>query len=155
MDGIGTALDDDVSRIVIESSGIKDGPHTEEDTLKLLETTTICLNDEKAKYQQASFTTFRARRIFCIQVVGYKLTLLFSFVHQNDRWACLWERSALVPNNWDQRTFWFQTFELLAHLMTMLDDQDVITEKLIEENNGYIQVDKNDTLRFHCRKQAL
>ncbi|GAN06226.1 hypothetical protein MAM1_0116d05706 [Mucor ambiguus] len=72
-----------------------------------------------------------------MQAVGYKVALMSTSVHHDERWVCLWNRSALVPNCWNQRMYWSQAFELLAHLMNMLDEQDHITESLIAEHIGY------------------
>ncbi|KAI9320011.1 hypothetical protein BX666DRAFT_1875906 [Dichotomocladium elegans] len=69
MDGFGTTVSDNVDHILIESSSQVDGLHTEEDTLKLVEYTSVCLQEEKRRYQQASHTTFVKRRLFWIQAV--------------------------------------------------------------------------------------
>ncbi|KAI9033836.1 hypothetical protein CLU79DRAFT_725675 [Phycomyces nitens] len=121
MDGIGTTLLDDINRILIEYSGQVDGSHTEEDTLKLLEYTSVCLQEEKSRYQQASHITFTKKRTFGIQVVGHKITLLSTFVINDGRCACLWERSALIPSRWNQRKYWVQAFEFIARLMVSID----------------------------------
>lgn len=42
---------------------LEDGLHINEDTLKLLEYTSTCLQEEKALYQQASYKTFLKRRL--------------------------------------------------------------------------------------------
>ncbi|KAG2219480.1 hypothetical protein INT45_010400 [Circinella minor] len=75
MDGVGMTSVDKKERILIESSGLDDGIHTAEDTLKLLEYTAKCLQAEKASYQQAAYKTFIKRHLFAVQFVGYKITL--------------------------------------------------------------------------------
>ncbi|KAI9320007.1 hypothetical protein BX666DRAFT_1852815 [Dichotomocladium elegans] len=152
MDGFGTTVSDNVDHILIESSSQVDGLHTEKDTLKLLEYMSVCLQEEKDRYQQASHTTFVKRRLFWIQVVGCKVTLLSTFASHDDRWACLWERSALIPSRWNQRKYWIQAFELITRLMDMLQEQDLVTEQLIDEHNGCVHVPKEDNLRSHYRK---
>ncbi|KAI8072694.1 hypothetical protein BC940DRAFT_233026 [Gongronella butleri] len=117
MDGIGTTLSDRMDHILIESSGLADGQHTEEDTLKLLEYKSLCLQEEKGHYQQASHVTFSKRRCFAIQIVRRKVSLLSIFVGDDDRWNSLWVRSALIPDRWDQRIYWFQAFEFLAKII--------------------------------------
>ncbi|ORY99449.1 hypothetical protein BCR43DRAFT_435834, partial [Syncephalastrum racemosum] len=74
MDGIGTAVLDNVERVLLESSGDADDMHTNEDTLKLLEYTSLCLQTEKSRYQQASHDTFVQRRLFGIQFQRFGLT---------------------------------------------------------------------------------
>ncbi|KAF7724048.1 hypothetical protein EC973_001424 [Apophysomyces ossiformis] len=78
MDGFGIASIDQNERVLIESSGLEDGMHTDEDTLKLLEYTSICLQGEKVLYQQSSYATFVKRRLFAIQFVGYNTMGHFS-----------------------------------------------------------------------------
>ncbi|CAO3691855.1 unnamed protein product [Rhizopus stolonifer] len=65
MDGIDTTLLDNINRILIESFGQVDGSPTEEDTLNLLEYTSVCLQEGKSRYQQASHITFaKGRGVF-------------------------------------------------------------------------------------------
>ncbi|KAG0162784.1 hypothetical protein DFQ28_009587 [Apophysomyces sp. BC1034] len=142
---------DHIHRILIESSGLQDGIHTEEDTLKLLEYTSICLREEKSRYQQASYNTFAKRKLFGLQFVDYKLTLLSTFVVADNRWACVWERSTLIPHRWSERKYWFQVFELLFTLKDMIKEQDIVTEQLIDEHTGAISVPSEDTLRARCK----
>ncbi|ORY99446.1 hypothetical protein BCR43DRAFT_435831 [Syncephalastrum racemosum] len=155
MDGIGTAVLDNVERVLLESSGDADDMHTNEDTLKLLEYTSLCLQTEKSRYQQASHDTFVQRRLFGIQFVGYKLTLLSTFISQDDRWACLWERSAIIPHRWEERKFWLQAFELIVKLMDLIAEQDRITQQLIDEHTGSAIVLKGNTLRSYYSRHAF
>lgn len=89
----------------------------EEDTLKLIECMSLCLHEEKGRYQQASVKTFGRRRVFGIQYVGDKLSLLSTRILAAGPWACLWERSAIIPRNWNQRKYWLQAFELLLTVL--------------------------------------
>ncbi|KAI7882029.1 hypothetical protein K492DRAFT_145428, partial [Lichtheimia hyalospora FSU 10163] len=57
-----------------------DSLHTDENTLKLLEYTSLWLHEEKAAYQQASYSTFFKGRLSAIHCVGYKLALLGTFI---------------------------------------------------------------------------
>ncbi|ORX62227.1 hypothetical protein DM01DRAFT_1279684, partial [Hesseltinella vesiculosa] len=133
---------------------LDDDMHTNEDTLKLLEYTSMCIQAEKSHYQQSSYATFVKRRLFAIQFVGYKLTLLTTFIGMNNLWTCLLERTATIPSCWSERIYWIQAFELTVKLMDMLEDQDQVTEKLISEHNGLVSVAKEDTMRHHDRMQA-
>ncbi|ORX43468.1 hypothetical protein DM01DRAFT_358323 [Hesseltinella vesiculosa] len=126
---------------------IHDGIHTNEDTLKLLEIASLCLQTEKGRYQQVSHHTFAKRRIFALQFVENKLTLLSAFVASNDLWACLWERSALVPRKWDERKYWVSAIELLARLMDLLNERNEVSSELINEQTGLKSVAKEDRLR--------
>ncbi|CEP12505.1 hypothetical protein [Parasitella parasitica] len=66
--------------------------------------------------------------------------------------ACPWESSALTPQHWEQRKYWIQASDLIAHLMNMLQEQYEVTELLIDEHNGYYHVSKEDALRSYHRK---
>ena len=79
----------------------EDGPHADEDTLKLLEYTSICLQREKQNYQQASWKTSAKRRMFGLQLVSHKLSLITTFINEQ-RWACLWQRSSIIPSTWNE-----------------------------------------------------
>ncbi|KAG0166768.1 hypothetical protein DFQ30_006788 [Apophysomyces sp. BC1015] len=46
VDGIGVSTFDNRERTLIEPSGVNDGNHAEEDTLKLVESMSLCLRDE-------------------------------------------------------------------------------------------------------------
>ncbi|KAG1466694.1 hypothetical protein G6F46_000880 [Rhizopus delemar] len=151
LDGIGMTTLDHIHRILIESSGLEDGIYTKEDTLKLLEYTSICIREEKSRYQQPSYNTFAKRKLFGLQFVNYKLTLLSTFVVADNRWACVWERSTLIPHRWSERKYWFQVFELLFTLKDMIKEQDIVTEQLIDEHTGVISVPSEDTLRARCK----
>ncbi|KAG1315798.1 hypothetical protein G6F64_000370 [Rhizopus arrhizus] len=134
LDGIGMTTLDHIHRILIESSGLGDGIHTEEDTLNKLRTTRL----QKPK-------------LFGLQFVDYKLTLLSTFVVADNRWACVWERSTLIPHRWSERKYWFQVFELLFTLKDMIKEQDILTEQLINEHTGAISVPREDMLRARCK----
>jgi hypothetical protein len=87
------------------NDSLEDGLHTDEDTLKLLEYTPICLQGENALYQQASYATFVKRHLFAIQFVGYKLTLLTTFIGEDNMWTCLWQRTATIPSRWEEQMY--------------------------------------------------
>ncbi|KAG0190433.1 alpha mannosidase-like protein [Apophysomyces sp. BC1034] len=143
MDGIGTTLFDNIDRVLIESSGQVGDLHTEEDTLKLLEYTSVFLQEEKGRYQQASHTMIAKRRLFGIQVVGHKVTLLSSFVIRQS-WQSLGLPVGALGSN-------PQSLES-AQVLNMLQEQDLVTQQLINEHNDCVRVPKEDTLRSHHRK---
>ncbi|ORX52339.1 hypothetical protein DM01DRAFT_1323476 [Hesseltinella vesiculosa] len=112
MDGIGNCTLDNVDRILVESSGPKDGSHTDDDTLKLIEYVSLSMRNEMKQLEQASRATFEKRRIFALHMVGYRLTLWSAFIHHH-HWACLQERTAVIPSTWATRKHWLQCFELI------------------------------------------
>ncbi|KAG1141343.1 hypothetical protein G6F38_008491 [Rhizopus arrhizus] len=132
MDGIGMVSIDQNERVPIESSGLEDGLHTGEDTLKLLEYISICLQGENAFYQQVSYATFVKRHLFDIQFVGYKLTLLTTFIGEDN----------------------LQGADLLLHL-GLLNTQDRVMQQLIAEHNGLISVVREDTMHNYCLRYAF
>ncbi|KAI7906278.1 uncharacterized protein BX663DRAFT_427228 [Cokeromyces recurvatus] len=97
MDGIGIASTDGMEEVLVESSGESDNGHTIEDSIKLMECAAICLKQEMNKYGEASFETMLKRKMLCLQINENKITLLSMKVLRDGKWACVTERSAVVP----------------------------------------------------------
>ncbi|KAI9005439.1 hypothetical protein CLU79DRAFT_713153, partial [Phycomyces nitens] len=116
--------------------------YTEEDTLKLLECTSVCLQDKnKSWHQQAAHITFVKKRLFGIQLIDHKITMLSTFIIHDCCWTCLWERSVLIPNRWNQpkcmhnRAIFLRSIKQDIH-----KKQDLVTKQLIDEHNDYVHV---------------
>ncbi|CAO3637994.1 unnamed protein product [Cunninghamella blakesleeana] len=119
-DGVGSSVKDKIERIFIECSGNEDGDHTVEDSLKLLECTSKCLQLEMMNYRSASFDTFKKRCIIGIQVIGNKITLTSTKLGDNTYYY-VEQRSALVPRNWEDRKYWIRLLEFLLKLKIYLN----------------------------------
>ncbi|CAO3588415.1 unnamed protein product [Absidia cylindrospora] len=65
-----------------------------------------------------------------------------------------WERSAIIPRDWNQRKYWLQTFELILTLLDMLVEQDGVANALQDEHTGFVEVDFKDTLRNHYQRSS-
>lgn len=78
-----------------------------------MECAAICLKQEMNKYGDASFETMLKRKMFCLQFIENKITLLSI---RDGKWACVTERSAVVPRNYDDRRYWLQVMELIMKL---------------------------------------
>ncbi|ORX43887.1 hypothetical protein DM01DRAFT_1329489 [Hesseltinella vesiculosa] len=148
LDGIGISTLGRSERTLMESSGDVDGDHTLDDTLKLMECGQTVMKFEMNKNRQASYKTFLRRRVLGIQFVGSKLTLLSIQILSCGKWACLVERSALVPRRWDERKHWLQVFELLAKMKCILEEQDAVTEALNNEQTGWETIPIEESIRM-------
>ncbi|KAI8076922.1 hypothetical protein BDF21DRAFT_342261, partial [Thamnidium elegans] len=93
-----------------------DNGHTIEDSIKLMECAAICLKQDMNKYEKGSFETMLKRKIFCLQFIENKITLLSMKVLRNGKWACVTERSAAVPRKWEDRKYWLPVMELIMKL---------------------------------------
>ncbi|KAI7899612.1 uncharacterized protein BX663DRAFT_440892, partial [Cokeromyces recurvatus] len=105
LDDIGFGCKDKIERVMMECSGEEDGNHTKEDTLKLMKYTSNCLKNEINQYQYASWTTCGRRRIFTIQCIKNKLTLLSTSRMRIGKWCFVEIRSAIVPRDWEDRYY--------------------------------------------------
>ncbi|KAI9266559.1 hypothetical protein BDA99DRAFT_436404 [Phascolomyces articulosus] len=156
LDGIGFSCKDKVERVMMECSGEEDGNHTEEDTLKLMEYTSNCLKNEINQYQYASWTTFGRRRIFAVQCIGNKLTLLSTSRMGIGKWCFVEIRSAIVPRDWEDRYYLNRVMELLMKLKEMLLEQEEVTMVLKQQQSGQSPVDIKDTIKAVSRSgQAI
>ncbi|ORX55579.1 hypothetical protein DM01DRAFT_1304087 [Hesseltinella vesiculosa] len=147
LDGVGIATMDASERALIESSGEVDSEHTLEDTLKIMECGQIALMAEMNDYRQAAYDTFLERKVIGIQYIRNKLTLVSISILPSGKWACISERSAIVPRNWVDRFHWLQTMELLVRFKDLLEHQDVVTEKLKKQHTGWVSVPFESTIR--------
>ncbi|KAI8372959.1 uncharacterized protein BYT42DRAFT_501146, partial [Radiomyces spectabilis] len=68
-------------------------------------------------------------------------------VIHHHHWACLQERTTVIPRSWATRKHWLQSFELIFCLTDMLKDQDALAHRLIYEHTGHIEVAEDDGLR--------
>ncbi|KAI9308375.1 hypothetical protein BJ944DRAFT_254577 [Cunninghamella echinulata] len=149
MDGIAYSCKDRSERMIIESSGETDNEHTVEDTLKLMEFTSRCLKDEMNQYLPSSWSTFEKRKVFAIQFVSNKITLLATKHTGKNKWSFIVQRSAIIPRDWDDRFYWVEVIELLMKLRELLIEQEEVTLELKQQKVGLIKVKPNDTIRYN------
>ncbi|KAI9317181.1 hypothetical protein BX666DRAFT_152713 [Dichotomocladium elegans] len=151
LDGIGFDQSS-LERILIERSGEKDGDHTEEDTLKIMECSHHCLKTEMDHLLYASWDTFTNRRILSIQCVSDKITLLSTRCLKTGKWCLVEVRSAIVPRDWRRRNSWARVMDLLFKLQELLVEQEEITAKLDREHTRRVYVDPNNTIQSRLRR---
>lgn len=147
LDGIGFSRKDKVERVMMECSGEEDGNHTEKDTLKLMEYSSNCLKNEINQYQYASWTTFGRRRIFAVQCIGNKMTLLSTSRLGVGKWCFVELRSAIVPRDWEDRYYLNHVMESLKKLNEMLIEQEEVTMILKKQQSVQSFVDVKDTIK--------
>ncbi|CAO3595813.1 unnamed protein product [Absidia cylindrospora] len=145
-DGIGTSVKDKVERILIECSGDMDGDHTEEDSLKLLECTSKCLQLEMMNYRLASIETFKKRRIISIQSIGNKITMTATALGDGVYYY-IEQRSTIVPRDWEDKVYWIKVMEFLLKLKELLLEQEQVTEQLKKEQVGMVHVNQDETIK--------
>lgn len=68
------------------------------------------------KHGEASFETLLKRKMLCLQFIENKITLLSMKVFEDGKWACMTERSAVMPRKWDDRRYWLPVMELIMML---------------------------------------
>ncbi|KAL1928331.1 hypothetical protein VTP01DRAFT_2687 [Rhizomucor pusillus] len=110
-------LSDRTERPIVESSGEIDDDHTMEDTLKIVEFSIQCLKLDMANHKLASFETSKKRKVLGLHYIGNKLSLLSTRALDKDR------------NK-------LKVFELLTKMNTLLQEQNVLPNALIDENIG-------------------
>lgn len=69
-----------------------------------------------SNYKSASWTTFGKRRVLAIQSVNNTITLLSTKRVDENKWCFMEQRTAIVPRDWEDRTYWIKVIELLLKL---------------------------------------
>ncbi|KAI8373758.1 hypothetical protein BD560DRAFT_434116 [Blakeslea trispora] len=99
------------------------------------------------RYQSSSWLTFGARKVLAIQAINNTITSLSTRRVEDNKWAFIEQRTALVPRDWEDRMYWIKVVELLMKLSELLTEQEEVTEKLKMEHVGVIKVNPEDTIK--------
>lgn len=157
LDGIGSFSCNDIPILLVESSGCnttEDVKLKSEDSLKNLKSGTDCIKDIILRYKKASFTTMEKVKVYTIQIVQLKITLLeHSIAKDTKKWRSAECCSVQVPMKLDQILKYVAIMEMFSLLKQEIQAQTIILKRLEREHLGVSSADDDDavrTLLFLC-----
>ena len=101
----------------------------------------------------ARFTTLIKARIFSLQLVCTTLTLSTARLDPSSpgKFIVQQHRSAELPASSGNQLKWYKVFELVSALMTMLQEQSLISGELGNESSGAMDIDVEDYVSIVLR----
>lgn len=150
LDGIGHLATPDLPVLLIGSSGYNQAnvsKHALTDTLKQIKNATNALKYIISKYMDARYATLKKVKVFTVQVIQQKMTLISTNIKSPTKWEVIECRSCELPTKYDERFFLMNVFEFFAFLFEEINDQIVNYEKLQKEHLGVTQIQYSDTIR--------
>ncbi|ORX55539.1 hypothetical protein DM01DRAFT_1285937, partial [Hesseltinella vesiculosa] len=108
-----------MEHLIIESSSSsleESVPHTLDDSIKLIECSTMVLSQEASARKDCSWKLFKQTKVLCVQVICNQITLSVTKFLDRNRWKHLQLRSAQLPNSWQHKILIVKFAELLATL---------------------------------------
>ncbi|KAI8575867.1 hypothetical protein K450DRAFT_259516 [Umbelopsis ramanniana AG] len=128
----------------------EDDLNTKDNTAKLLRCAVDILKAKQAECMDASFSTFAKLQILTVQTVQDTMTLYgVSFTAEKKMYEYLTLRTARIPVAWEDREDWYSMFELLAHVMVILQEQKQVHLQLLKEMRHVVYVRPKDSVQFH------
>jgi len=124
--------------------------HTRDDTVKLIAAATEVLKADAAKHQNSSFSSYLKLKVLTVHTAKNVMTLSSVSYTQQKKYKVMELRTAEIPLGWNQRIFWFHMFDLLAHIMVILQlvflflaqSKPRIQEILLEQETVHKQLQK-------------
>lgn len=144
LDGIGVLVEEDVSWLLIESSGyFKDQnyTHSVEDCIKNVKNGTDSLKYIMSKYKEASLDTMKKLKVFSIQIIQTKMTLVCYQLSTSRKWKAYECGSAEIPLVWSKRKFLLGALEMFAYLYHELLEQEKVYDEITNEALGLKSLD--------------
>ncbi|KAJ3293689.1 hypothetical protein HK104_004269 [Borealophlyctis nickersoniae] len=150
-DAVGIDSNSRVERVMMEASSghlAEDVPHSQDDTLKLIENTVITLQNEIGDNKDVSFATMSRRNVLGIQTIKNKMTLTYTCVSPDgDFWEVYEIRNAQIPLNWRDIGHALKVLEMLATVYLELYHQETVSQQLRREKSGIVAVGEEETVR--------
>ncbi|ORX55536.1 hypothetical protein DM01DRAFT_1021688 [Hesseltinella vesiculosa] len=131
-----------MEHLIIESSsgGLEESvPHTLDDSIKLIECSTMALSQEASARKDCSWNLFKNVKVLCIQVICSQITLSVTQFLDRSKWKHLQLRSAQLPSKWQHKILIVKFAELLATLYLTLNDMNEHSMKLDGNQAGVIK----------------
>lgn len=151
LDGLGFNSRNNEILTMEASSGLdkEDLQHTIDDTLKNLNTSII--NGIARKHLDASYQTFKNIQVFSIQTIRQTITLSSTGLDPKKvgHYLHIERCKADIPITYNEKFKWIRLTELLANLISMVEDQTKVMETLNKEQNGEIPINYKDSIRYH------
>ncbi|KAI9363126.1 hypothetical protein BD770DRAFT_464962 [Pilaira anomala] len=145
LDGIGVMVEEDISWLLIESSGFskeQNYTHIIEDCIKNIKNGTDSLKFIMSKYKDASIATMKKVKIYSVQIIQTKMSLVCYQLKNGRKWSCYEERfSPEMPLLWSKRNLLLPVFGMFAFLHQELIRQEQVHAELLKESLGIVNVE--------------
>lgn len=149
LDGIGTLEQEDISWLLLESSGYSEQQnynHSVEDCLKNIKNGTDSLKYVMSKFKNASINTMKKMKIFSVQIINTKMTLICYQLHSGNKWQAYECCSCTMPLLNNQKSLLIPVFEMFAYLFEEIATQKPLYETLRQESLGLLNVEDQDKI---------
>lgn len=149
VDGLGYDVNDD-ERFILEASGdstLVSQQHANDDTLNMIHSLMCLLKRDARCHLHGSIETYKKVKVFGIQTVKTTMILSEMFMDQDLRYVYKEPRAVEIPVKDHHRSKWLPIADLLAYLITQLDNRLNIMETLQKEHDGKLHVECEDTIR--------
>jgi len=144
LDGIGVMIEEDISWLLIESSGYgkeQNYTHSVEDCIKNLKNGTDSLKYIMSKYKNASISTMKKVKIYSVQIIQTNMSLVCYQLKNGQKWSCYECFAAEVPLLWSKRSLWLPVLEMFGFLHQELIEQEQVHAELLKESLGIANVE--------------
>jgi hypothetical protein len=146
LDGIGVMVEEDVSWLLIESSGYgkeQNYVHSIDDCIKNIKNGTDSLKFIMSKYKNASISTMKKVKIYSVQIIQTKMSLICYQLKNGQKWSCHECFDAEMPLQWSKRSLLLPVWEMFAFLHEELIEQGKVHADLLKENLGITNVESD------------
>lgn len=129
LDGIGVITEEDISWLVIESSGFfkeQNYKNSIGDSIKNIKNGTGSLKFIMSKYKYAPITTIKKVKIYFIQAIQTKMPLVCYQLKNGQKWICYECLSAEMPLLWSKRSLLLPVLEMFGFLYEELIQQEKV-----------------------------
>lgn len=139
LDGIGVMVEEDISWLLIESSGYgkeQNYVHSIEDCIKNIKNGTDSLKFIMSKYKNASISTMKKVKIYSVQIIQTRMSLFCYQLKDGQKWSCHECLTAEMPLQWSKRSLLLPVWEMFAFLHEELIAQEKVHADLLKESLG-------------------
>lgn len=146
LDGIGVMVEEDISWLLIESSGYgkeQNYVHSMEDCIKNIKNGTDSLKFIMSKYKHATITTMKKVKIYSVQIIQTSMSLVCYQLKDGQRWSCYECFTVEMPLSWSKRSLLLPVLEMFAFLYEQLLEQEEVHAELLRESLGIINVESS------------
>ncbi|GAN11535.1 hypothetical protein MAM1_0668d11100 [Mucor ambiguus] len=146
LDGIGVMVEEDVSWLLIESSGYgkeQNYVHSIDDCIKNIKNGTDSLKFIMSKYKNASISTMKKVKIYSVQIIQTRMSLICYQLKNGQKWSCHECLDAEMPLQWSKRSLLLPVWEMFAFLHEELIEQGKVHADLLKENLGITNVESD------------
>lgn len=146
LDGIGVMVEEDISWLLIESSGFlkeQNYTHSIQDCIKNIKNGTDSLKFIMTKYKDASIATMKKVKVYSVQIIQTKMSLVCYQLKNGQKWSCYECFSADMPLSWSKRTLLLPVLEMFGFLHQELIQQEQVHGELLKESLGIVNVEQD------------